>query len=232
MSSRTHFIFSASDIAQHCLWFDLEGNDELDSAAERIALPPQLDGAVHKRRREFLAGRICAREAIRALMPERAAEPVGIGPNREPLWPSGLVGALTHAHGFAAAAVGRAADYRGIGIDSERLISPATATSIVGLISVPGELDAIGSAAALSPAAALTLLFSAKESIFKCLHPLVRRYFDFLEARIETVDLETGSFRARLLATLTPELIMDTTLDGRFRLEGDWIHTGMLLRVL
>ena len=61
---------------------------------------PLVARAVDKRRREFAAGRACARRALEQLgLP---ASPILAGPRREPLWPPGVVGALTHCRGIAA----------------------------------------------------------------------------------------------------------------------------------
>ena len=59
--------------------------------------------AVPKRWREFTAGRLCAREALRRLGIER--HPILVGEHREPLWPSGVVGTLSHCDDCYGAAV-------------------------------------------------------------------------------------------------------------------------------
>ena len=85
------------------------------------ALYPEESAAVARavavRRLEFARGRGCAREALAAL--GVAAGPIPVGPEREPVWPSGVVGSITHCEGFVAAVVARAADLRAIGLDVE-----------------------------------------------------------------------------------------------------------------
>src|SRR5882672_7976907 len=76
-----------------------------------------IDGAVAPRRSEFATTRSCARQALHRLgVPEG---PILRGPKREPLWPPGIVGSLTHCTGYRAAAVARASDVLAIGIDAE-----------------------------------------------------------------------------------------------------------------
>ena len=58
---------------------------------------------MRKRQTEFLAGRWCARQALRVCVPESGDIEIAIGHNREPLWPAMVVGAITHADGFASA---------------------------------------------------------------------------------------------------------------------------------
>ena len=61
-----------------------------------------LGDAVEKRRREFMTGRACAREALAGLgFPD---SPVGSGTKGEPLWPPGVVGSITHCEGYRACA--------------------------------------------------------------------------------------------------------------------------------
>jgi enterobactin synthetase component D len=216
-----------SFVAQHSLSFAPGGAalPELDG----IALPAELERAVPKRKLEYLAGRYCARAAMRALGAERADEPLATGPERAPRWPAGLVGSISHSHGFVSAAVARGSDARGLGLDSERLIASDTASSIVASIARPGELGPLIAATGLDERWALTVVFSAKESIFKCLYPLVGRYFDFLEAEVIGVELAAGRFRAHLAAALAPGFPSGMRLEGAVELAEERVHTGMVL---
>jgi len=79
--------------------------------------------ATPARRYEFALGRRCAREALALLGGPRVAIPVGRF--RDPVWPFGYVGSITHCRGFCAAAAARtppgnsSCGIRGIGLDSE-----------------------------------------------------------------------------------------------------------------
>jgi 4'-phosphopantetheinyl transferase EntD len=74
--------------------------------------------AVEARRREFITARRCAREALAKL--GYAPVPIRAGRKREPLWPAGLVGSITHTAGFRAAAVAPRSMLASIGIDTEQ----------------------------------------------------------------------------------------------------------------
>jgi 4'-phosphopantetheinyl transferase EntD len=100
-------------------------------------------GAVPRRRAEFTTGRACARRALAELGVAPAA--ILSGDRREPLWPDGVVGAITHCAGFRAAAVGRATDYRSIGIDAEP--DEPLVDGILELVSLPAERDQLRRAA-------------------------------------------------------------------------------------
>ena len=79
-----------------------------------------LERAVEGRRAEFATVRFCARRALGGLGLDR---PVMVpGPHREPSWPDGVVGAMTHCEGYRAAAVAWARDADAIGIDAELVL--------------------------------------------------------------------------------------------------------------
>ncbi|MFM4995520.1 4'-phosphopantetheinyl transferase family protein [Aeromonas sanarellii] len=175
--------------------------------AQGIALPPSLQGAAPKRLGEFLAGRLAAREALRPF--GLAGSTVAIGSARQPLWPKGLEGSISHSvlagEGVALCAVrpGQA----GMGLDLEAWLEADQGAQLWPGI-MDGEewrrLEAGVDDAQLSLAEGVTLVFSAKESLFKGLYPRVGRYFDFLDARWlgisdQTLDLE---LKAPLTQTL------------------------------
>lgn len=78
------------------------------------------------------------------------------------------------------------------------------------------------------PAIAVTLLFSAKEALFKCLCPKVGRTLAYLDVRIE-VAADGGSvvFRAVVCASLSALVRRGTVLHGRFEIHDRFVHTGL-----
>jgi len=77
-----------------------------------------IRNAVRKRRREFAAGRNCARRALAFLGVQDCALPMGN--DREVLWPEGIVGSISHCDDLCAVAVARRDFAAGIGLDVER----------------------------------------------------------------------------------------------------------------
>jgi enterobactin synthetase component D len=231
-------------VAQHSIAYRPDDATHLAEQFPGVALPPSLTGAVRRRQADFLAGRWCARAALRACGSEHADEPIGIGAGREPSWPEGMVGTITHCHvrmfgvqvvghavadAFASAAVARIGHARAIGLDAERLIPEKDAGALVAQIAAVDEHADLVRATGWSPGLALTAAFSAKEAIFKCLYPEVRRLFDFRDARIEAFDVARGTFYARLLTALTAELPAGRVLEGRFEIGDALLCTGMLI---
>jgi enterobactin synthetase component D len=216
-------------VEQHTITFDPGDPSDLEQQFPGTVLPASLARAVRKRQAEFLAGRWCAREALRVCAPEVAEAPVAIGPHHEPLWPAGVVGSITHTHGFASVAVARSQRARAIGLDAERVLRDEQVPRIVERIAGPGELTAIMEATAYGAATALTAIFSAKEAIFKALYAEVGRYFDFRDAWVDALDFEGGTFRARLCTKLTPQLPDGYELAGRFSVSAGLVCTALIL---
>jgi 4'-phosphopantetheinyl transferase EntD len=63
---------------------------------------------------------------------------------------------------------------------------------------------------------AFTIIFSAKESLFKALYPSVGYYFDFLDVVVTGICNNTNSFNIMLNVDLTPELRAKTKFKGFF----------------
>lgn len=174
-----------------------------------------------RRRSEFMHGRTCARSALARLgYPD---QPIPVGDNREPVWPDGIVGSISHCGPVAAAAIARNDEICGIGIDLE-LDEPLDLATLE-LICGAAEVDWLGQTSDIPGFA--KLIFSAKESIFKCIWPSIRRYVDFREIGIR-IDVSTNSFSA---AEWSDELPASTIspITGRYKMTGEWIITTAFL---
>jgi enterobactin synthetase component D len=209
-------------------WFDQAACAETQCQQFGIALPARLAGAIGKRKAEFLAGRYCVQQALKK-MGEDGGQVIDIGDKRAPLWPSGLTGSITHSKGFASAAVAPTQTVRGIGIDSERLIAEKTATSVASHILTETESYAANCTFVDSARQYLTLIFSAKESIFKCLYPEVKQYFDFHHAEISLNCHEPGTFQFQLRKHLSDEFHEHYVGNGHYAIVEDFVHTGIVL---
>ena len=160
-------------------------------ALEEQSLGPK---AVERRRLYFSLGRAAARDALAELGIYGVA--IGRGPSGEPLWPAGIVGAISHAGDLAIAIVGEDSHYAGLGIDFEQLSRGMTARA-ARLICTPAEMDWADPEAGTTR---LTMLFSAKEAIFKALFPIEGVWLGFGDAEL-TWHPERSAFEARLLKT-------------------------------
>lgn len=168
---------------------------------------------VAKRQSEFLAGRLCARQALQQLT--GYARVPAVGADRAPCWPSGVVGSISHGDGWAGAVVGRQADWRGLGLDLERLLSPARAQRLQASILTPAELQRLAQLPVEQQAWLVSLTFSLKESLFKALYPLVQQQFYFQDAELLGYD-PAGFAQLQLLRDLGPDWPASSRCDGQF----------------
>ena len=182
-----------------------------------------LGRAVEKRRREFAAGRACARRALARLEIADAVLPVG--PDRLPLWPAGIVGSITHCADYCAVAVARRGAIAGLGLDAE--VGDELEPELVPLVCLPSEIEALRALDGLTPGAGAKLVFSAKESAYKCFFPLVQRFLEFHDVEIELSPESrfAGRFTARVLSGPTPV----PRFHGRFLRAGARVYTGVTL---
>jgi enterobactin synthetase component D len=192
-------------------------------------LPPELQAAVAIRRTQFLAGRYCAAQAITRLCGTAASVTVGRGSDGSPVWPNGLTGSITHSGDFASAAVASRKNVRSLGIDTEHIMATVRARRIASAVLVASEVSA--ASRAIDEAVWITLVFSAKEALFKCLYPLVGRSFDYSAVAVTSIDTTTGRLGAELQETLTSELQMGRSIEGRFEIGERYVHTGIWLTV-
>lgn len=171
-----------------------------------------------KRQAEFLAGRIAAQAALAMLGISPEYQSVGINKHHAPVWPKGITGSISHHHTAAYAVVAATSQYSAIGVDAEQWLSTKVAGSTQDLI-INTEEKALLHHPVLLPEQVLTLIFSAKESLYKALHPKVRQYFDFLDARILAINIDKQNFVIQLNKSLNFQFYQGKQFIGKFLLD-------------
>ena len=200
------------------------GDDRDD---REIALRPDearfVADAVATRRREFGLGRSLAHRALRSIgAPEG---PIEVGLHRQPVWPDGTVGSITHCHGYAAAAVAFRRNIRSLGVDAEP--AEPLPPEVVTLVTSPAERARL---AGVGPTAD-RVLFSAKESIYKAWFPLTGRWLGFEDCDLTLMpfDATSGSF----VGTVHRASLVDDhdlgTFHGRYEIDGSHIFTAVVV---
>lgn len=187
-----------------------------------LVFPEHLATAVTKRRAEYLAGRYLARLALAQL--GHADFIVLKGEHRAPIWPQGIAGTISHNVDTALCAVQCDNGTGGVGIDVETQMPLKRAQELWSGIVNEAEYRWL----CQQPHAfelLLTLVFSAKESLFKALYPQVRCYFDFQDARIVALDWQTSTFELELQKTLTPRCHAGRRFSGHYWQKGDAVTT-------
>jgi enterobactin synthetase component D len=200
------------------------GTDALDA----IPLPEALHDAVPQRQLEYRAGRACALAALVALAPPCVPETLPRGPSGAPRWPAGVTGSITHTRGYVSAAVASTRDITALAIDAEAIMPEPRVGAVEGAVALAPEL-ALARAADLPHAVAVTLVFSIKEALFKCLHAHVGRVFGFHDVCVTGLSRSQGRFDVCLMRGLAPQLPAGTVLSGRFVVDAARVQTGIAL---
>jgi len=187
-----------------------------DLLAEEAAC---VERAVKKRRDEFAAGRLLARRALERL--DQPTTPLLPAEDRSPIWPSGIVGTISHTRGLCAVALARSSASRCLGLDIED--GSPLKDELVERIATPRELEWIRSSAtsAAERGRLGKLIFSAKEAFYKCQYPLTKRFLEFEDVEL-SLDLEARTFTAKVRPDKA-KLPSELRLDARFLLLDDFV---------
>lgn len=196
-------------------------------ARHGIDYPVHIRNSVAKRQAEFIAGRLCAQSILAAY--GQANHPVAIGSHREPLWPPGFIGSITHNGQYAAAVACPRRQLLGVGIDIETVIQHDARQAMMALVvsaretallrALEGELDFD---------CLLTLVFSAKESFFKAAFAQVQAYFDFDALELTGLDPEQRLIHFRCTGALAESLPAGHPCQAHF----DFLDHGSVFTVV
>lgn len=134
----------------------------------------------------FLLGRACAQKALNQIGIQNIT--VEKSSSGAPIWPKGVQGSITHSLPFAFAIVTNQKNTY-LGIDFEPVISNQ---DLANKICTEEEKSVF-----LKPIKdkqiylkTLTAIFSFKESFYKCVYPLVQKYFGFQSISIKYLSFE------------------------------------------
>ena len=158
--------------------------------------PDELEHVVHAvdgRKAEFATARVLARLALAEL----GVPPQSICPHadRAPAWPDGIVGSITHDAELCAVAVARTTSLRGIGLD---VVHEPLEAKLRARICTETELRWVQSHDPELWGVLSMLIFSAKESFYKCQYPLTKTFLNFSDVELE-FDESNQSFVATVL---------------------------------
>ena len=188
-----HWPLDAATLAVQLIDFSAATFTPAAFAAGAIALPAHIERSVRKRQAEYFYGRLAARHALAAAgLP---AVDIGTGAERQPLWPAGSIGSITHNSRRAGAVALPEGPWHGVGIDVESIATPDVQDSIAALAVDADELRRLAAHEhMLQRAALLPLVFSAKESFYKAAYGAVGRFFDFSAIRLTAIGADRLTF--------------------------------------
>ncbi|HKK17909.1 MAG TPA: 4'-phosphopantetheinyl transferase superfamily protein [Opitutales bacterium] len=159
------------------------------------------------RKREFVAGRGCARSALAQAGFSRAAilpDEYGV-----PVWPEDALAAISHSRGYCAAIACRSADYRALGLDLEKT-NRLSASAIARTVH-PNEQGYVR-----NDQKRASLIFCAKEAFFKAQFPLWHTHGNFHDLEF-AVDEKTGLLTIQNISVRFPEDLRALSSKIRFR---------------
>lgn len=194
----------------------------------RVLAPEEaahVERAVPKRVGEFAAGRACARRALEELGVRDFI--LRVGAHREPLWPAGIAGSITHTAGFCAAVATHTTLVAALGLDAEH--REAVHRRLWRQIATSEELSWLQSLASERAQEMATLIFSAKEAFYKCQFAVTCEWLNFSDV---SVSVGPRDFEIRPLRRLVLEAHAPPPWRGRHALEGSLIVAGCSLPTL
>ncbi|TIR29101.1 MAG: 4'-phosphopantetheinyl transferase superfamily protein, partial [Mesorhizobium sp.] len=112
------------------------------------------------------------------------------------------------------------------GVDVEALASGHALDAILNMTINEDERALIARQVVLSSDGLASLVFSAKETLFKALYPVARRFFGFDCAELRTTP-RNGQIRLHLTKTICPELLEGQHYDIRFSIAAGHVLTWL-----
>jgi 4'-phosphopantetheinyl transferase EntD len=176
---------------------------------------------------EFAAGRLCARRALAEF--GFADYPLRMNGDRRPQWPAPLIGSITHTTGICGAVVAERRQFRAIGLDME--IVGSVTPEIWPIICTPEETAWLGALREPEQNRCATLIFSAKESFYKCQYSVTRQWLEFDDVTLDFPSsiASAGCFALRPRTGITSLEHGALPLMGRFEFHGNLVVTGVVL---
>ncbi len=201
--------------------------DDLDPKEFEISIPEKLQSAHPKRIKEFIGGRHCVFKAAKNLGFKIKSLPMD--DKGAPIWPNEIVGSISHTKGFAIAAVALKKNYKSIGIDTEVIINETKFSVIEKNILTNFDKQFISTKNYPSKNEIYTLIFSAKEALFKLINPLAHTYFGFNEANMIDIDLSNKTFKIQLDSKQKDLLMFNAIYIGKYTVFESRIVTFLTL---
>ncbi|MFP4731388.1 4'-phosphopantetheinyl transferase family protein [Pasteurella multocida] len=205
--------------------FDAAHCDISMASKLNILVPDSIRWSVKKRQAEFITGRYMAKLCLEAL--SVVDHDVLIGAHREPLWPEGFTGAISHTSDRVAALVADKIAHRFTGLDVENWLDAETVELIGPDIHSNSELALLRDQG-VNSILATTIIFSAKESLFKATFPYIGQYFWFESARVIKFDRCEASLLLELDKTLSQHCLGVRFFKCRYFIESSSVTTMIL----
>ncbi len=168
---------------------------------------------------EFRAGRWLARDALAQLGP--TAERLLRRESRDPVWPAGFIGSISHTNLAAIAVAARSDSYLSVGVDLE--LRRTLDEPLLGQVCTPRELTWLDTIPETRRREIPTVVFSTKESAYKCQYPVTETLLDFLDCEA-SIDLDNQAFKV-VIPALRIGADAELVVSGRWALIREHVLT-------
>ena len=163
------------------------------------------------------AGLFCAQKALELGGCPRL---VDLGSERLPQWPIGFVGCITQCDEFAAAVVGPATQYQSVGVDVEAVASVRVVEHLKLEIADKSEWRCAEAVGHLDRTC-FTIVYAAKEALYKCLYPIHRKFFGFESTKVVGMN---DDFVSLQLESHDEHDLYDQKFEVKYGVRGDKVY--------
>ena len=213
-------IFFTSEL--FCYGLDLSQTMHLH-IDQRLEHPLKIAQARVERKNEYLCGRVLAQ----AVLNHHFGLDQSITSMHEhlPIWPSHVLGSISHSQNKLIVALSSHAVY--LGIDIEHWVTSEFAQESAHLVLTPSEFDLWKTKACefFDFARYVSLIFSVKESLYKAVYPTAKQYIDFLKASIVDINFENQALTLTFLPEIQQRYQLLEQYQGGWTIEQDHIMT-------
>lgn len=189
-----------------------------------VNCPTTIKSSVAKRQASFLAGRALVAHAFG--LAQLPPCDIPIGPNRAPIWPTGISGSISHTTKFCACAISQN-PMQFVGIDIETFLTAKKLPAVMKRVITDPEKSWLATQGSEIDLNLCTLIFSAKETIYKALFPIAQHFFGFDAAHISALP-NGQTIQFRLTQHLHRSLPMGLALTVHYKILPDHVLTWLI----
>lgn len=213
-------IFLTSEL--FCYGLDLSQTTYLH-IDQQLEHPLKIAQARVERKNEYLCGRVLAQAVLNHHF--GLDQPITSMHEPLPIWPTHVLGSISHSQNKLIVALSSHAVY--LGIDIEHWVTSEFAQESAHLILTPSEFDLWKSKAVdfFDFAHYVSLIFSVKESLYKAVYPTAKQYIDFLEASVTNIDFENQTLTLTFLPEIQQRYQLLEQYQGGWTIEQNHIMT-------
>ena len=189
-----------------------------------VACPATIRSSVVKRQASFLAGRALVAHAFD--LAQLPPSDIPIGPNRAPIWPTGISGSISHTTKFCACLVSQN-PMQFVGIDIETFLTAKNLPAVMKRVITDHEKKWLATQDDEIDLELCTLIFSAKETIYKALFPIAQHFFGFDAAHISALP-NGQTIQFHLTQHLHQSLPSGLTLTVHYKIVSNHVLTWLI----